>query len=118
MTKYYKRVVVSGTADTEILSDLLTSTEEEHKHIIALWFTETTGTLYGDSVIRAYVEREKIVDMSCRHFNTATPNDNRVALPRLEIDTDLPVGQTLSVGHISGGTASNYEFVAEYEITT
>jgi len=34
-----------------------------------------------------------------------------------EVDFDLPVGQTLYVGHVSGSTASNMTFVIEYELS-
>ena len=116
--KYYKRISVSGTANKEILSDILTSTEEELKHISALWFTEVTGTLYHDAILRAYIERERIVDFGYNNFLIDADADDRMIAPRLEIDQDLPVGQTLSVGFVSGGTASIIEITVEYEITS
>lgn len=115
MTKYYKRIKVTGTNNEETLKDILTSTEEEPKKIIALWFTEYTAAENTDAIIRAYVEREKIVDFDLQHFQLEFDSSARQSLPRLEIDMDLPVGQTLSVGHVNGATLSNIEFVVEYE---
>lgn len=115
--KYYDREVVSGSANEEKLEDVVTSTAEEPKHVIALWFTETTGTENNDGILRAYVERERILNMSVKHFLNKHDADGRQFLTRIEVDVDLPVGQSLSVGCVSGGTASNFEVVAEYEIT-
>lgn len=116
MTKFYKRVVVEGTANEEKLEEVVTSTTEEPKHVTALWFTEITGTLYHDAILRAYVERERIIDMGYRQFLIDDDADDRMVKPRLEVDIILPVGQSLSVGQVSGSTASNFEIVAEYEI--
>ena len=117
MTKFYKRIQVTGTANTEELKDLLTSTVEEPKKVIALWFTEYTGTMYHNAILKAYIEREKIVDFPYSHFLIDSAADDRMVPPRLEIDAELPVGQTLSVGHTSGATASNFEITVEYERT-
>lgn len=119
MTKYYKRKVVSGSSNEEKLEDIITSTTEEPKHVTALWFTEITATTENnDAILRAYVEREQIIDMSIRQLLYAMDVETRHSRPRLEVDIDLPEGQSLSVGCVSGGTATNLEVVAEYEITS
>jgi len=117
MAKFYSYKEVSGTANTEVTSTFLTSTEEEPKKINRLFIYETTSTRQNDAVVRVYVERERIVDIPIGMFldwaGTPTyPNAAGV----IEIDVDLPVGQSLIVGHVSGSTASNVMFVAEYEI--
>lgn len=118
MAKFYKRINIVGTDAAEKLSDLLTSTVEEPKHITALWFTESGATLYHNAILRAYVEREKIVDFRYTNFALDDDQDDRMMPPRLEIDMDLPVGQTLSVGFLSGATASTFDIAVEYEITS
>ena len=40
---YYDSVTIAGVANTETLEDILTSTEEEVKHIDAIAFFETTA---------------------------------------------------------------------------
>lgn len=116
MTKYYERKAVSGTSNVEKLEEIVTSTVKEPKHIIAIWFTEISGTLQHDCILRAYVERERLVNMGYRQFLIDDDADDRMVLPRLEIDMVLPVGQSLTVGCVSGGTATDLEVVVEYEI--
>ena len=118
MTKFYKRKAVSGSSNEEKLEEIVTSTAEEPKHVTALWFTEVTAVENNDAVLRAYVERERIIDMSIKHTLSIMDAEGRYWRPRLEVDITLPVGQSLSVGCVSGGTATNLEVVAEYEITT
>ena len=117
MTKFYKRLEVTGVANKEKLGDILTSTAEEPKHVTALWFTETTAAENNDAILRAYVEREKVLDMSIKHMLSTMDADGRYWKPRIEVDIILPVGQSLSVGHLSGGTLSVIDIVAEYEKT-
>ncbi|GAH33104.1 unnamed protein product, partial [marine sediment metagenome] len=62
--------------------------------------------------------REKIVDMRYTNFTESDDKDGRLQLPRIEVDIDLPVGQSLSVGFLSGGNASAFDITAEYEITS
>lgn len=116
--KLYKRVAVNGSSNEETLEEVVTSTSEEPKHITAIWFNESTGTLQSNAILRAYVERERIIDFDFCLFHQYDAGRTRIVKPRLEVDIDLPVGQSLTVGHVSAGTASNFEIVAEYEITS
>ena len=115
---YYKYVTVTGTANVETLSTLLTSTEAEPKHIEALLFIESTATENWVSILRAYVENVRILDIPYAIFLI-----DPVATPRLAcdhwipIDRALAVGEELKVGHVSGGTAANYRIVVRYSIT-
>ena len=117
MTKYYKRENFAGTANKEVLKEIVTSTAEEVKHVTAIWFTESGGTLYHDAILRAYVERERILDMRYTNLTESDDKDGRMIHPRIAVDIDLPVGQSLSVGFVSGGTASTFDITAEYELT-
>jgi len=116
MVKYYKRTNFAGTALEEKLQDIVTSTVEEPKHITAIWFTESGGTLYHDAILRAYVEREKIVDMRYTNLTESDDKDGRMIHPRLPVDIILPVGQSLSVGFLSGANASSFDITVEYEL--
>lgn len=117
-TKYYKSGTVSGTANTETLTKILTSTEEAPKTVNKLYVTEITATENLDSMIRGYIERERIMEFDQRHLHDAFDSDTRFGeVPDIELNHDIPVGQSLSVGHVSGGTASNFAYTVEYEIT-
>lgn len=116
MTRYYERKKVSGTANTETTADIVTSTEAEPKTIHSLKIREVTGTLQGDAEIVVYVERDQIVDMKIVSLLDANTSDNVADKGEFEIEVELPVGQSLTVGHMSGATASDLEFTAEYTL--
>ena len=113
----YKRKKVSGTASEEKTESIITSTEVEPVRLIELWVTEVTSVLLHDAEIRAYIERERIVETSIVQFLQTNASDNRVTLPCvIPLERDLPVGQSLYVGHLSGSTKSDLEFTVKYEI--
>jgi len=117
MTKFYDYLEVFGAANAEVTSTFLTSTEEEPKRINKLRIYESTATRQNDAVVRIYIERERIAEFPIAVFldQASTPNYPNAA-GEVEIDVELPIGQSLIVGHVSGATPSNITFVAEYEI--
>jgi len=117
MTKFYDYLEILGSPNVEVTDVFLTSTEEEPKHINKLRIYESTATRNNDAIIRVYIERERIADFPIAVFldQAATPLYPNAA-GEIELDVDLPVGQSLIVGCVSGATASNVMFVAEYEI--
>jgi len=117
MAKLYDFIDVSGEANTEVTKTFLTSTEEEPKRILNLYVFETTSPRQNDAIIRVYIERERIVDIPLRVFlDQSTDQLYPNGAGRIEIGVELPIGQSLIVGHVSGATLSNVTFVAEYEI--
>jgi len=119
MTKFYDYKEVSGIANAEVTETFLTSTEEEPKHITALRIYESTATRQNDAIVRVYVERERIAEFPIAMFldQAGTPLYPNAA-GKIEIDVELPIGQSLLVGHVSGSTPSNIMFIAEYEIVS
>ena len=114
---YYESVEVLGTANSETLETILTSTEEEHKFIDALAFTETTATHQRNAEVVAYIEREKIMDVPLYLTLIHTNNETRIADSQwFKLGHDLPVGQSLRVGHVSAGAASNVSYTVRYKI--
>jgi len=117
MARYTKTVVVAGTANSETLSLGVTSTEGEPKRVLGLWVYESTATRNNDAQVRAYVERERVVDMPIRSFiDQGTSQLYPRGAGRIDLDLDLPIGQSLYVGQQSGGTASNLTFTIEYVV--
>lgn len=114
---YYARVKVAGSANAETLQEIITSTEEEPKTVVSLNLVEVTATENNDAKIAAYIEREQIVDVDIKQFlnvhDAATSQWRNRTIP---LGHRLPVGQGLKVGHSSGATASDIEFVAVYTI--
>lgn len=117
MSKFYDYLEVSGAANAEVTEIFLTSTEEEPKRILNLYVFESTATLQNDAVVRVYIERERIAEFPIRMFldQSGTPV-YPLGAGKIEINVELPIGQSLIVGHVSGATPSNITFVAEYEI--
>lgn len=117
MAVFHDYITVTGLANTEKTEKFLTSTEEEPKRILRLRVYESTSTRQNDAVIRVYIERERIAELPIRTFTDQGANPlYPQGAGTIELGFDLPVGQSLIVGHVSGATASQITFVAEYEI--
>jgi len=115
MVYYYKEVLVEGTANEETLEDIITSTERARYKVNKIWFTEVTSTLQGDAILRVYLEREKILDMSYKHLLKYSGSNERLDSYAIELNLEIPIGQTLYVGHVSGSTASDFRVAIQYE---
>ena len=114
---YYESVHVAGTASTEVVETILTSTEEEHKYIQGIAFVEDTAVENHDAELVAYIEREKILDAPISQNLRSWDSDVRLNFdPFYPLEHDLPVGQSLKVGHVSGTTASDIYYTVRYTI--
>ena len=116
MVKYYKEVTISGTANEETLEDILTSTETSKYKVNRIIFTETTSPQNNDAQLRVYLEREKILDVNVVHTLSNITTNSRVPDPWFDLDLEIPVGQTLTVGFVSGSTASDFKIAIQYEV--
>jgi len=117
MARYYKYVVVTGTAGGETTSAAVASTDVEPKHVSKIYVYESSSSRYNNAIVRAYVERERIVDAPIGIFlDQASTPLYPLGAGVFEVDFDLPVGQTLYVGHVSPTSACVLTFVIEYEL--
>lgn len=114
--KYYKDVLVEGTASTETLSTLLTGTAAEPKHVEALAFIEVTADEQLDAQLRAYKNLERFMDMSYVNFQPAFDVESKAWGEWLDVDLDLAEGDVLKVGMVSSGTESDIRIVARYTV--
>ena len=114
---YYASVHVEGTAHTETVEEILTSTEEEPKFVDAIIFQEDSSTQQRDALIVAYIEREKIMEVPIMQ-NLQMYDSNPRACGDLwyPLGHDLPVGQSLRVGHVSGSDISDIYYTVRYQI--
>ena len=114
---YYTSVHVVGIANTEVVEEILTSTEEEPKFVDAIAFVEDTPSSLYDAVLVAYIEREKIMEFPLEISLLYNDVSNRLGTDLWYLlGHNLPVGQSLRVGHISGSLASNVYYVVRYKI--
>ena len=114
---YYESVHVDGTANEETVETIITSTEEEPKHISGIAFIEDTAVENYDATLAMYIEREKILDAPM--MQNLRSHDSEVRLnvdPFYPINHDLPVGQSFKVGHVSGATATDMWYTVRYTI--
>jgi len=116
---YYHSIHIDGAANEETTETIITSTEEEPKHIEGVAFYEDTAVENLDARLAMYIEREKIVDAPIAQNQRSHDSDVRLNFdPFFPIGHDLPVGQSFKVGHISGGTASDMWYTVRYSIRT
>lgn len=114
--KRYKNVEVEGTASIEASEVLLAGTAAEPKHVDGLWITESTAVENMDATIRVWLNTLLIVNMPLMHLLTDNATSTRYFRPYIELDLDLASGDQLEVGHLSGGTASDMNYCAQYEV--
>jgi len=116
MSKLYKTILVTGSANEETLKTGLVSSEVEKYHIDKLFVTEVTSTPQNDAYIRCYLDRERLVDFPYVHFLQDSQVDVRTEPDVIEIDLDLPVGSEFDIGQLSQANASDMLFTIQYEV--
>jgi len=111
----YKQFSQAGTASVLKKSTPLTGTKTEPKRITALRWVEVTATEENDAVISIYKNQNLICEFDIRLsfivFDAAPCNFER----KIPLDIQLNEGNELTVGHTSGGTASDMLYNLEYE---
>jgi len=118
MTLRYKKFEVRGTANTIGYDVGLTSTEEEPKK---LKYIEIRVDAFHKNTIEGWLEREQffeILDRTVEAVNGVTIADinTRNPIARLDIDVDIPIGQTFKVAIRCGAAITNIEGAYAYEI--
>lgn len=114
--RFTKTITVAGTASIEVLGTLLASPEKEMRHLVGFYVTEVTATENSDAMIVGYLSREKVVDLAFCHL-LGEAGAAGSSFPRfVDIDVDIPPGESFEVGHVSSATASNMTYTAVYTI--
>lgn len=115
---YREYVKVVGKANDEVVEPLIYSTAEEPKHLKRIYIYEVTPTRQNNAIIRIYHERDRIMEFPIAMFLDQSASQlYPTGAGVVEIDRAIPVGERISVGHLSGATASDIMFIAEYELT-
>lgn len=114
----YKTIYVYGTANAEVYKDLITSNEVEPVTVKRIYFVEITPVPQGDGVLKLYIEREKIAEIPLANYLTNLTDKKYNAQPVYELNAEIPIGQTLIAGLVSGANATNIVITLEYELTT
>ena len=106
MPKLYHTEIVTTVASDEVVSPALISTDVEKKRVLACYPDDELTT----SWFVAYIEREE----QCRFYI-----DNLLgeASKRIELNLEIPVGQTFYVGYKNPAAVSGDKYVVvEYEL--
>lgn len=105
MPKMYKTVTVTTVASDEVVELALISTDVEKKKVLACYPDDELTT----SWFVAYIEREE----RCRFYINNLLGE---ASKRIELDLEIPVGQTFYVGYKNpAGVSGDKYVVVEYE---
>jgi len=105
MPKMYKTVKVTTVASDEVVEAALLSSDVEKKNVLACYPDHSLTT----SEFVAYIEREE----RCRFYL-----DNLVGeeSKRIELDLEIPIGQTFYVGYKNPAAVEGDKYVVvEYE---
>jgi len=108
MPFYYKGFSHVNTKDEEEIVVSITSTEEEKKRIDALLITKDVN----QGIMTTYIEREKIIE----DFRTGVITESNALV--LDLDLDVPVGQTLKITlkNVVVGTNAEIYGAIKYEL--
>ncbi|MBW2560139.1 MAG: hypothetical protein JRE40_04695 [Deltaproteobacteria bacterium] len=101
---YYKQKDIPFVASTEVVEDLLTTPAGERRHLVGI---RPSPHYQGrDYDVIAYVEREKVVDVPKATLVTAgmQVDDKEYPCMFIDLDMDLPEGQTFSAGFLFDAT--------------
>lgn len=107
--KYYDSELVTGVANSEVFGGGITSTENEIKVLKAVVIAVSARQA---NTINIWHEREKIVSLLDSNLPLATDAYRR----RIELDHEIPIGNTIKGSVLSGATGNNPTIEYEYEI--
>jgi len=114
---FYESIHIAGVANQETVEGIITSTEEEKKHIDGVAFIEDTAVENHDAILAMYIERERIVNAPVSQNLLSFDSDARICTdPFYPLGHDLPVGQSFKVGHVSGAVATDMYYTVRYKI--
>lgn len=108
--KYYDTLQVTGSVNKEVISDKFTSPENEKRHLDGVYLN--ISAQQGNTV-NIYLEREKLANINDYVIPTTAGNESNF----FPLDLDLPIGQSLTLSVVSGGTANNLNAVLRYTVS-
>ncbi len=120
MSMLTKQISITGVVNTRTAAGVdLESTQVEPKRVIACFFVVS---IYQDSDIEAYVDREKVHDIPDYLVDTWEQDATAAYYPstsktqRWDVDRVLEIGQKFDVSLNCGATANNLRGVILYSI--
>ena len=112
---YFQEVSVSGTASTRVVEEALFSKEGREIKVKSVIISEVTGTPQKNADIIFELNNTTIGQFNIRHFLNLANDEYRAIPVKLDLGFDMESGDIFKVGTVSGGTASDFKFLIEYE---
>jgi len=117
---FYKKFAVTGSANVQVLDTAgVESTSDEKKTLHAV-LLRVTGYAGNDIVV--WREREKLAEVPDYLFDTeadlgaANFPYSTTKMQRLELELPIPVGETVKIGIVCGGTNKDISGAYVYSI--
>lgn len=107
--RYYETFLVTGVVNSEVISKSFIAPENEHRYVEGVYLNVSAR---AGNTIDLYLEREKIAELT--DYMLALPGEDTETFWPLNLD--LPVGLSLTVSVVSGGTASNLRAIYRYTV--
>ena len=108
----------AGSANVITKIVALTGTAAEPKTVKTLRWTEYTAAgEQNNATLVVYKDQLQITEFNISHKLQAFDVDSSAIPRKLELNIELDDGEELTVGHLSGSTASDLRYNLEYEIT-
>lgn len=106
---YYETYNVTGVVNSTVQSSKFTAPENEKRYIVGIYMI--VSAVNGNTVTWN-LDREELANIDDNLIGTVAGQDHCF----WELQTDLPVGQSLSLSLTCGGTAENLKAVIAYRI--
>lgn len=106
--KYYASETITGVANSTTYGNGLTSTGQSRKKVNKIYATVSSK---AGNYLELWLEKERIAQIHDDILNLATD----LAKLEIELDIEIPVGQTLVPAFRCGGTANIITLVYQYE---
>lgn len=118
MATRYRKIVVTGVADDQVLDMGLQSTQQEQRTLVALHLAVSA---HADNVVEGFILQTQHVEIPDYLIDTwdaagSGAPYSTTKLRRVEINLDLAVGEIFQVGLRCGGTVSSLRGAYEYMI--
>ena len=117
--KYYKEISITGVLNKTTFDAGLASSKESPKKLLEVWLN-VSG--YADNVVELWHERERFATIPDKLLSTdadlgaANFPYSTIKILKVDVDRDIPIGETIKAAIRCGATAKNVQGCYVYEL--
>ena len=117
--KHYKKITITGEVNKTTFDDGLSSSKEEPKKLLEVWLN-VSG--YADNDVELWHERERFATIPDKLLGTdadlggANFPYSTTKILNVEVQRDIPIGETIKTAITCGATAKNLQGCYVYEL--